>query len=62
VGETIKSVLEWQVGKISGLLDNEDDVPVERLRDEAAELQAMIAEAARLERIAQADDRPAPAK
>jgi hypothetical protein len=61
VSETIKTVLEWQVEKISGLLGNEGEVPVERLRDEAAELQALFAEAARLERIGQADDPPVPA-
>ena len=62
VSESIKSAIAWQVEKISDLLEDDAPLPVDRLRDEAAGLQAVLAEAARLERIGEADEEDAPAK
>lgn len=62
MSENIKSVIEWQVEKISGLLGDAAHLPVDRLRDEVAELQAILAEAARLERIGAAGEWPVAAE
>ena len=46
----MKSVIAWQVEKISELLDGAERLPVDRLRDEAVALQVLLAEAAHQQR------------
>ena len=62
MSDNIKSVIEWQVEKISGLLGDCAHLPVDRLREETAELQVILAEAARLERIGADGELPAAAE
>jgi hypothetical protein len=51
VTDNMKPVIEWQLEKLNGLLEEGSALPIEELRHEAAELQVVLAEAARLERI-----------
>ena len=62
VTEAMKPVIEWQLEKLNVLIDEGPALPIEELRHEAAELQVVLAEAARLERINAAEAEPPNAK
>jgi hypothetical protein len=60
VSEHLKSVIALQVDRISELVGAAAGLPVARLREEATELQVLLAEAARLERIGLPDGERSP--
>jgi hypothetical protein len=49
-------VVAWQVGKISHLLESDEQLPVAQLQQEAVELQVLLAEAAHQERVGAGDE------
>ncbi|HEY7807703.1 MAG TPA: hypothetical protein VIC34_10945 [Croceibacterium sp.] len=56
MNDNIKSVVAWQVGKISHLLESDEQLPVAQLQQEAVELQVLLAEAAHQERVGAGDE------